>query len=91
MGRDVKRSRVFKFLHRSAQSAQEIQVFNDFCISGNCDNDCFGEGTIYSIWVGDNRLHCDFAHEYGYGESFIVADCVEPGFDDFFVVSKLSN
>lgn len=89
MGRDRQRSRIFQLLHRSAARAQAVQVFVCDQSARHCWHDHSGVWHVCAGGVAGYGFCGDLPNGDGLGESSFVADCVESGVDDVYVLDEL--
>lgn len=87
LGRHVQRSRVLQLLHRSAQSALQIQVQHALLAALHRRHDRPRHRDLHPARLDDYRFRRHLAHGYRHGEPFLTAVGAESGADDVFVVS----
>lgn len=88
VGGDGEGSRVFEFLHRGAESAEEVQMEHVVLARGHRRHDRFGDGGFRATGLAGEGFRGDFAHGDGGVESHAAPDRVEPGLDDVFMVEE---
>ena len=86
LGCHLQRSRILKFLHRSSESAQEVQVQYDLCNHRYCRYDYSCDMHVYPTGLDDHRLCGDSTHGNCNCQPHASTDCTQSSIDDVLLV-----
>lgn len=82
VGCDVQRGRVLKHLHRSAESAEEVQVLDWHVPIHDRRHECHGYGVFYTLELKYHTVCSNISIGDSLWKSLVTADCIESRFDD---------